>query len=114
MPGSGFKRQALYVKSLIRQSLDTPFAKVQHALVCSHYFQHSLLTHSRFLQSEGTAAPSFTATLLEEASSEGKLTPEHEDDIKGAAGVIFAGLSSRPFTEPNKVTYLHPKPARTR
>ena len=39
----------------------------------------------------GTAAPSLTATLLEEALAEGKLTAEHEEDIKGIAGVIYAG-----------------------
>lgn len=35
MPGSGFKHQAAYVKSLVRQVLDRPYAIVQHALVCS-------------------------------------------------------------------------------
>ena len=39
----------------------------------------------------GTAAPSLTATLLEEALAEGKLTAEHEEDIKGIAGVVYAG-----------------------
>ena len=43
------------------------------------------------VQRGGTAAPSFTATLLEEAVSEGKLTAEHAEDIKGAAGVIYTG-----------------------
>ncbi|TFK84485.1 cytochrome P450 [Polyporus arcularius HHB13444] len=71
MPGSGFKRQAFLVKSLVRQTLDTPFAMVQRAL------------------RTGTAAPSFTATLLEEAVAAGSLTAEHEEDIKGAAGVIY-------------------------
>lgn len=33
MPGSGFKRQAHYVKSLVRQLLDTPFEMVQRRLV---------------------------------------------------------------------------------
>ncbi|KAI0742389.1 cytochrome P450 [Daedaleopsis nitida] len=72
MPGSGFKRQAAYVKSLVRQTLDTPFAMVQRALRA------------------GTAAPSFTATLLEESVAEGKTSAEHLEDIKGAAGVIYA------------------------
>ncbi|KAI0655744.1 cytochrome P450 [Cubamyces menziesii] len=70
-PGSGFKHRAYYVRGLIRQTLDTPFDMVKRAL------------------NAGTAAPSFTATLLEEATANGTLTPAHEDDIKGAAGVIY-------------------------
>lgn len=42
-------------------------------------------------QMAGTAAPSLAATLVEEALAEGTLTAEHEEDIKGAAGVVYAG-----------------------
>ncbi|KAI0640925.1 cytochrome P450 [Trametes meyenii] len=70
-PGSGFKHRAFYVRELIRRTLDTPFDMVKRALRA------------------GTAAPSFTATLLDEAAAEGSLTTEHEEDIKGAAGVIY-------------------------
>ncbi|OSD03875.1 cytochrome P450 [Trametes coccinea BRFM310] len=71
-PGSGFKHRAYYVRGLIRKTLDTPFEMVKRALL------------------SGTAAPSFTANLLEEAVAAGSLTAEHETDIKGAAGVIYA------------------------
>ncbi|CDO76596.1 hypothetical protein BN946_scf184868.g10 [Trametes cinnabarina] len=71
-PGSGFKHRAYYVRGLIRQTLDTPFEMVKRALLM------------------GTAAPSFTANLLEEANAAGGLTEDHEEDIKGAAGVIYA------------------------
>ncbi|KAI9061923.1 cytochrome P450 [Trametes sanguinea] len=71
-PGSGFKHRAYYVRGLIRKTLDTPFDMVKRALLL------------------GTATPSFTATLLEEAAAAGSLTAAHEDDIKGAAGVIYA------------------------
>ncbi|KAI8992754.1 cytochrome P450 [Trametes punicea] len=71
-PGSGFKHRAYYVRGLIRKTLDTPFEMVKRAL------------HA------GTAAPSFTAELIEEAAAEGITSPEHEEDIKGAAGVIYA------------------------
>ncbi len=45
-------------------------------------------------QMAGTAAPSLTATLIEEALSEGTLTAEHEEDIKGAAAssMLVSGL----------------------
>nr|ANC28042.1 cytochrome P450 [Polyporus umbellatus] len=72
MPGSGFKRQAFYVKSLVRMTLDIPYDIVKRAMMA------------------GTAAPSFTAARIEEALSEGILTAEHEEDIKGAAGVMYA------------------------
>lgn len=42
-------------------------------------------------QRAGTAGPSFTATLLEESIMEGTLSAEHAEDIKGAAGIIYAG-----------------------
>ncbi|EIW56941.1 cytochrome P450 [Trametes versicolor FP-101664 SS1] len=71
-PGSGFKHRAFYVRSLVHRTLNTPFEMVQRALRA------------------GTAAPSFTATLLEESAAAGTLTAEQEEDIKGAAGVIYA------------------------
>lgn len=40
----------------------------------------------------GTAAPSFVASLLEEYISGTVITADHEEDIKGAAGVIYAGV----------------------
>lgn len=42
-------------------------------------------------QRAGTAGPSFTATLLEESNMDGTLSAEHAEDIKGAAGIIYAG-----------------------
>ncbi|TBU39014.1 cytochrome P450 [Dichomitus squalens] len=80
MPGSGFKRQALYVRSLVRRTLDTPYEMVKRDLMA------------------GTAAPSLTVTLLEEALAEGKLTADYEEDIKGAAGVIYAAGSDTTVT----------------
>ncbi|KAH9856113.1 cytochrome P450 [Lenzites betulinus] len=71
-PGSGFKHRAFYVRDLVRQTLNTPFEMVKQGL------------------RSGTANPSFTATLLEESTGTGDLTAEHEEDIKGAAGVIYA------------------------
>ena len=92
-PGSGFKHRAYYVRGLIRQTLDTPFDMVKRALVSPRRFAYSHPLADRTSQNAGTAAPSFTATLLEEATANGTLTPAHEDDIKGAAGVIYTGSS---------------------
>ena len=39
----------------------------------------------------GTARPSFLQALLEETFSHSGPTAQEVDDIKGAAGVIFAG-----------------------
>ena len=105
MPGSGFKRQAFFIKTLIRKTLDTPFSMVQRALVSGPTHEHvKLCMEADSPQGEGIAAPSFTATLLEEASVEGKLTTDHEEDIKGAAGVIYAGTSFR-VSPPRTQTY---------
>ncbi|KAI0920236.1 hypothetical protein AcV5_010032 [Taiwanofungus camphoratus] len=75
MPGAGFKRKASEVKRLVRRMLDTPFEMVKDAMA------------------SGTASPSFTASLLEETWNSGKLTEEDEDDIKGAAGVLYGAAT---------------------
>ena len=52
-------------------------------------------------QSTGTAQPSFTARMLEQYTAVGKgvLLQEDEDDIKGAAGTLFAGTWRLRFRE---------------
>ncbi len=56
------------------------------------------VSHNLILfQRAGTAHPSVVAKLLEDAIAEGKLTPQHEDDIKGIAGAILAGARIRSF-----------------
>ncbi|KAI0945930.1 hypothetical protein AcV7_010042 [Taiwanofungus camphoratus] len=62
-------------KILIVKMLDTPFEMVKDAMA------------------SGTASPSFTASLLEETWNSGKLTEEDEDDIKGAAGVLYGAAT---------------------
>lgn len=44
-------------------------------------------------QASGNARPCFTASLLEDVYARNGITPEEEEDIKGAAGVIYAGSS---------------------
>ncbi|KAI0744945.1 cytochrome P450 [Earliella scabrosa] len=80
MPGSGWMKQALFVRHVLRQSLDIPYEMV-----------------ARGLQA-GTARPCVVATLLEAALAEGTLTPQHEDDIKGVAGAILAAGSDTTLT----------------
>ncbi|KAI0779913.1 cytochrome P450 [Fomes fomentarius] len=80
MPGSGWMKQALYVRKILRQSLDIPYETVAQGLRA------------------GTARPSVVAKLLEDAIAEGELTPQHEDDIKGIAGAILAAGSDTTLT----------------
>ncbi|TFK84725.1 cytochrome P450 [Polyporus arcularius HHB13444] len=80
LPGSGWMHQALFVRKVLRQSLDIPYERVYSALTA------------------GTARPSVVASLLEAALTEGKLTPAHEDDIKGVAGAILAAGSDTTLT----------------
>ncbi|CCL99826.1 uncharacterized protein FIBRA_01850 [Fibroporia radiculosa] len=70
-PGAGFKRKAFEVRALVRNMLDTPFNMVKNAML------------------SGTASPCFTASLLEEMINSKSPTEEDEDDIKGAAGVLY-------------------------
>ncbi|OCH90107.1 cytochrome P450 monooxygenase [Obba rivulosa] len=76
MPGAGFLRRAAQVKYHVRRMLDKPYDLVKNRLAT------------------GTASPSFTSALLEQASRGNVSNPEEEEeDIKGAAGVLFAAGS---------------------
>ncbi|KAI0655715.1 cytochrome P450 [Cubamyces menziesii] len=82
MPGAGFKRNAYRVRDLVRALMDAPYNMVKNAMA------------------SGNARPCFTTSLLEEMYARNGMTLEEEDDIKGAAGVIYAGSS------PSTVTVL--------
>jgi hypothetical protein len=47
-----------------------------------------------YWQKLGTAAPSFTSYLLDAYTRgpDGKINPQDEYDIKGAAGVLYGGM----------------------
>ncbi|OSD03845.1 cytochrome P450 [Trametes coccinea BRFM310] len=72
MPGAGFKRNAFKIRGMVRELMDSPFNMVKRAM------------------SSGNARPSFTASLIEDMYRRNSLTPAEEEDIKGAAGVIYA------------------------
>ncbi|CAL1697455.1 unnamed protein product [Somion occarium] len=67
MPGAGFKRRAFHVRELVKELYDAPYS-----------------------MASGIAWPSFTSTLLEQCYRKGELTAYDEDNIKGAAAVIYA------------------------
>ncbi|CDO69938.1 hypothetical protein BN946_scf184836.g12 [Trametes cinnabarina] len=72
MPGAGFKRNAFRVRGMVRELMNSPYNMVKAAM------------------SHGNARPSFTTTLIEEMYRLNSITPAMEEDIKGAAGVIYA------------------------
>ncbi|KAI0351242.1 cytochrome P450 [Trametes cingulata] len=72
MPGAGFKRNAFKIRGLVRALMDMPYSRVKTALA------------------SGNARPSFTASLLEDVYSRNGISAEEEEDIKGAAGVVYA------------------------
>lgn len=71
MPGAGFKRRANVARFLISRMFDVTYDSVADAM------------------NSGTAQPSFTASLIEQASSDGGPTPEDIIEIKGAAGGLY-------------------------
>ncbi|PCH39549.1 cytochrome P450 [Wolfiporia cocos MD-104 SS10] len=80
MPGMGFKRYANRVRRRVGQMLDAPFQEAADSLLS---------------EAMGNATPSIAATLLEEAMSQGSLTPEHMTDIKGFCGMLLgAGVET--------------------
>ena len=98
MPGSGWMKQALFVRHVLRQSLDIPYEMVARGLVSTLLVQMEIrMVAQGYFQKAGTARPCVVATLLEAALAEGTLTPQHEDDIKGVAGAILAGAYDFPI-----------------
>ncbi|EIW56861.1 cytochrome P450 [Trametes versicolor FP-101664 SS1] len=79
-PGAGFKRNAFRVRGLVRALMDMPYNMVKTALA------------------SGNARPCFTASLLEDVYARNGITPEEEEDIKGAAGVIYAAGTDTTIT----------------
>ncbi|KAH9936911.1 cytochrome P450 monooxygenase [Amylocystis lapponica] len=75
MPGAGWKRKAADVRVLVRRLLDQPFESVKADMA------------------RGTAKSTLTRTLLEEVSKNEASTAKDYDDVKGAAGVIYAAAT---------------------
>ena len=52
------------------------------------------------LQKTGIAVPSYTSALLESRANplDGSVHPEDEEDIRGSAGTLYAGMLSRPHS----------------
>ncbi|KAF8064213.1 cytochrome P450 [Lyophyllum atratum] len=73
-PFSGFKREALKARTAVDKMMNVPFDMVKKEM------------------RSGQARPSFTSTLLEMHCDPSKVGPNSEDeqDIKGAAGTLFA------------------------
>ncbi|PCH44308.1 cytochrome P450 [Wolfiporia cocos MD-104 SS10] len=72
MPGAGFKRNALAVRSKVQQAINETFDMAQENIMA------------------GISRSSIVSTLLEESSRKGTLV-EDIPDIKGAAGGVYGG-----------------------
>ncbi|KAH9916560.1 cytochrome P450 [Epithele typhae] len=93
-PGAGFKRNAFRIRALVEELMNAPYELVRSQIAA------------------GTARPSFTASLLEETFARGGPTAEEADDIKGAAGAIFAAGSETTVTVLSNVLLalvMHPE-----
>ncbi|KAI0313057.1 cytochrome P450 monooxygenase [Amylostereum chailletii] len=75
MPGAGFKRTALEARKKVRLMHDVPYEMVRDTMA------------------NGAAIPSFTSSLLVENENAGTTPIHSEEDIKGAAGTLFAAAS---------------------
>ena len=92
MPGAKFKRQAAVWYQYVMDLTHVPYAAVKKAMVCEIVCArspHPLTLKS--MKSEGTAAPSVVATLLN------KLDPTEdntrmEDVIRDVAGAAYTGM----------------------
>ncbi|PCH45080.1 cytochrome P450 [Wolfiporia cocos MD-104 SS10] len=73
LPGAGFMRRAYKIGQLVKATNHIPYENVKNAM------------------NEGTAKPCLVSSLVRDATAAGLLTAEHEEDIKGAAGILYAG-----------------------
>ncbi|PCH43316.1 cytochrome P450 [Wolfiporia cocos MD-104 SS10] len=73
VPGASFMRHAIKARPLVEAAADIPYLNVKQSMA------------------SGTAKPSFVLSLLRDSITAGKMTKEHEDDIKGLAAVLYGG-----------------------
>ncbi|THH18237.1 hypothetical protein EW146_g2711 [Bondarzewia mesenterica] len=75
MPGAGFKRHAFKTREKVRRMIDAPFQMVKRTIAA------------------GTAIPSFTSSLIVEKEADDSYNLDEEEDIKGAAGVLYGAAT---------------------
>lgn len=63
---------------------------------------------NELLQKTGIAVPSYTSALLESRTNplDGSVNPEDEEDIRGSAGTLYAGMSSSPYAPYGIYAYI--------
>ncbi|TEB33718.1 cytochrome P450 [Coprinellus micaceus] len=81
-PFSNFKRKALETREAVEAMMEVPYAVVKSEM------------------KTGIAVPSYTSALLESRADplDGSVNPEDEEDIRGSAGTLYAGMSSSPYS----------------
>ncbi|EPS99055.1 hypothetical protein FOMPIDRAFT_1050962 [Fomitopsis schrenkii] len=72
-PGGGFKRRAAWIRGMMRELYDRPYAQAKANIA------------------KGASKESFLTSLLESMATDGDLTPEHEEHLKGASIVLYTG-----------------------
>ncbi|PCH39680.1 cytochrome P450, partial [Wolfiporia cocos MD-104 SS10] len=73
VPGASFMRHVHKARPLVEAAADIPYLNVKKSLA------------------DGTAKPPLVLSLLKDAIMTGRMTKEHEDDIKGLAAVLYGG-----------------------
>ena len=76
----------------MQKIITEPFQMVKDAIVRQNSV-HTVWRLKTYIitQVTGTAVPSFTAELLTKTDASNKRIMENDNDIRGAAGVVFAG-----------------------
>ena len=94
MPGAAFKRNAYAIRPSVDKMLSEPFETVKRAMVKALAISGCSQCVHVYSQKLGSAAPSFTSYLLDAYARgpDGKINPQDEYDIQGAAGVLYGGV----------------------
>ncbi|KAH9917056.1 cytochrome P450 monooxygenase [Fomitopsis serialis] len=96
-PGGGFKRRAARIHGMMREMYDRPYEQAKAAVVSPEYYLLSPCS-SYFSVVAWNGKASFLTTLLESLATDGDLTPEHEEHLKGAAIVLYTGKPQQLLT----------------
>ncbi|PCH37258.1 cytochrome P450 [Wolfiporia cocos MD-104 SS10] len=75
LPGAGFMRRAIKIGQLVKATNHISYENVKNEM------------------NEGTAKPCLVSSLIRDATVAGILTSEHEEDIKGVAGILYAAAT---------------------
>ena len=111
VPGAWWSKVVRDWRFAIHELFNIPFDRTRKEMVCvlgltSKHVVRSLTCMK--IEENGTAQPSFVASHLAALAADGAPTQDDIDDVRGAAGTIYAGMVRTSFDHLRFVDWFSP------